>query len=155
MSVTIDTADIDRVLRDLEGLKGNVRKGVVEAVQGAAVDVEREAKLKIQANKSVDEGRLISSISIRRFRRGLAATVGTTVSYAEAIEEGRGPHKPNWTSIKQWAERKGLSRQAAGAIWASIKKKGTKAKPFMVPAWEKVEPGFRSEFADKIGRKLP
>jgi hypothetical protein len=44
------------------------------------------------------------------------------------LEMGTSPHTPPFEAIRKWAEFRGLP---AGAVWMSIRQKGTKAHPFL------------------------
>ena len=62
------------------------------------------------------------------------AVVGTNDEKAPWIEFGTRPHKAPFEPIKQWVNRKGIDPKAAWPIWKKIATKGTKAKPFLLPA---------------------
>ncbi len=59
------------------------------------------------------------------------AVVGTNVEYAPFVEFGTRPHAAPISALKGWADRHGIP---VGAVWMSIKKKGTKAQPFLLPS---------------------
>jgi hypothetical protein len=53
------------------------------------------------------------------------------VPYAEYVEYGSRPHGAPIEAITPWAEDHGLE---PGVLWGIIKKKGTQAEPFIIPA---------------------
>lgn len=59
---------------------------------------------------------------------GLDYVVGNPLKYAADVNDGRGPHTPNWDSLDRWAKFKGIPTYP---VYRSIKKKGTKANPFV------------------------
>ena len=63
--------------------------------------------------------------------------VGTNAEYAAAYEFGSRPHWAPKKAIVDWAGRRGLSKEIGQRIWISIAKKGTKAHPFLHPAFLK------------------
>lgn len=75
----------------------------------------------------VDMGELRGSISEELISRG-KARYGTNVEYAMYVEYGTGPHSVPITALEGWAKRNGVP---VGAVWISIKKKGTKPQSFL------------------------
>lgn len=59
------------------------------------------------------------------------AVVGTNIEYAPYVEFGTRPHAAPISALQGWADRHGIP---VGAVWMSIKKKGTKAQPFLLPS---------------------
>ena len=59
------------------------------------------------------------------------AVVGTNVEYAPFVEFGTRPHAAPISALQGWADRHGIP---VGAVFGSIKKKGTKAQPFLLPS---------------------
>ena len=68
--------------------------------------------------------------SIHQLVTEVAATIGPDhkLKYAIYVEKGTKPHMPPVDALKAWAEQKGLN---PWAVAMSIKKKGTKANPFV------------------------
>lgn len=67
--------------------------------------------------------------------------------YAAYVHEGTAPHMPPVDQITPWANKKGIS---PWAIAMSIKKKGTKANPFLKRAVDKVQHDIEGEFATAL-----
>ena len=95
--------------------------------EGAAI-IEGGAK----ANAPADMGQLRGSITKEVTSK--VATIGTNDEKAPHVEFGTRPHKAPISALKGWAERHGIP---VGAVWGSIAKKGTKAQPFLYPAFTK------------------
>jgi len=55
---------------------------------------------------------------------------------------GRGDAKAALAAIKNWARKKGLPKEAAGAIWLSIMRHGVMAQPFLFPAARRERPRY-------------
>lgn len=111
--------------------------------------VETQAKLNLSEGESmaVDEGRLRGSIThvVDRDGSELAVFVGTNVSYALPVHNGRRPgaRMPPVDVILEWARRKGMiddsmtpsqQRGVAYVLARSIARKGIRPKPFLVDA---------------------
>lgn len=104
---------------------------VISALQNASGSVQTEAK----SLAPVASGTLRRSITSTVTPLGGKPTgiVSAAVKYAPFVEYGTKPHTPPLAPINKWAGRKGLN---GGAIWAAIRKNGTKAHPFMQPAFD-------------------
>lgn len=95
-------------------------------------------------NGTSDTGQLLKTANINR--ELLKKEIVYPVNYAVWIEYGTQPHAVSVNGIKNlegWAKRKlGLSekeaKSASYAIANKIKAEGTKAQPFLRPAWDEV-----------------
>lgn len=67
--------------------------------------------------------------------------------YAAAVHEGTAPHMPPVDAITPWANKRGIS---PWAVAMSIKKKGTKANPFLTRAINDVEDNISDDFANAL-----
>lgn len=153
MKATIDSAEVRRVFAayPVQSLR---RLG--QLIEGSAIDVQREMRIKAPVGYSGD---LRRAIKYRIDPGNLSATIGPDVGYAEAVEKGTRPH---WTSVKpgtslyKWAKHKGISPYA---VQRSIAKKGTKPRPFVGPTFTTVKSrvegdiisGF-SRFVEEVNR---
>ena len=92
--------------------------------------VEAEAKRR----SPVDTGRLRASIAtdVQPFM----VSIGSNVKYAPFVEFGTRPHFPPLQAMQPWARRHGFPSGNAGAflVAKAIARRGTKPKPFLVPA---------------------
>ena len=100
-----------------------------------------EAKKNIIADKNVDTGDLLNSITVEQEEDG-SVIVGSKLVYAPAIEFGTRPHYPPTEPIREWAHRKlGLSGEELNRVTKSIQWKiyhvGTPASPYLRPAMNK------------------
>ena len=100
-------------------------------LRDAGMAIENEAKHLVP----VRTGNLRRSImsSVETLGGTQTGIVAAQAGYGRYVESGTKPHTPPLSAIATWANRKGLP---AGAIWMAIRKKGTKAHPFMAPALE-------------------
>lgn len=92
-------------------------------------------------NAPIDQGGLRNSIiSTKNFAPDeLEVEVGPTVLYAPFIEFGTKAHFPPVEPIERWAQRHGMPG-AGFAIARKIASRPTKARPFLIPAFNKVAP---------------
>lgn len=100
-----------------------------------------EARRNIRANKSVFEGTLFNSLLVRMI--GPVIEVGTFgVEYGKNVEEGVPAGRPFRVTQKlvRWARLKVKAPRPVGFAMGtavSMRMKGVKEKPFLMPAWEK------------------
>ena len=127
--IKINTDEIDRFAVELiklsEESKGNVQK----AIKKSAFNIESQAKKNLAANKSVVTGHLRRSIATKM--GDLEATIHTSnVKYAVIVEKGSKAHviRPKNKKALYW---KGASRPVK-----MVNHPGSKAKPYLEPAFE-------------------
>ena len=86
-----------------------------------------------------DEGDTRKKIYINFTNNGLTGEAISPSDHSAALEDGSKPHMPPVDALKEWAKRHGRD---PWALAMTIKKKGTKANPFMYPAWSKAHKDF-------------
>lgn len=148
-------------------------KAAQDEVATAAINIQRDAKNAV----SVDLGRLRSSISWRFTTPSrLTAETGSNVEYAPFVEFGTGPagensqhsafaeqamtelgyvHGPKGgfpplEEMERWCRAHGIPEEAAFQISLQIRKNGTPASPYLIPAME----SERREFPRRLQRSL-
>ena len=106
----------------------DMEEGVREVVHQFLLEVANDLVNEIKKQTPVDTGRLRQSWQLRQPRPGdLEIFMGSNVDYARAIEEGAGPHTPDWESIRKWTRRKlGGDDDRAMAVFRKIQERGTK-----------------------------
>lgn len=116
-------------LRDYEMRK---KKKVAIVMEYSAKRIRDDAKKRAP----VDLGLLKGGIhAITKFRKNsIWSKIISQAPWSSVSEFGSRPHTPPFMYIKDWAERHGLD---PGAIWRSIREKGTKEHPYMGPAYQK------------------
>ncbi len=157
ISVKADIASIQKTLKALDSLGEKVRKSAEKEIERSARNIESKAKRNAPTGAS---NRLKTSIDVRG--SGLSREVFTDVRYAPYVEFGTkskvdippglegyamqfkgkkgGSYEDMENSIKVWAKRKGISEEAVYPIIKSILHKGTKAQPFLFPAFFAEQP---------------
>jgi hypothetical protein len=79
--------------------------------------------------------------------------VGSYLVYAAAIEYGGPPRKIPMEPLREWARHRGIE-EFTFQIWLSIMHNGTKAQPFLRPAWFKYERDIQGRVESAIHRGL-
>ena len=128
--IKIDTSEIDKFVIDLKDTSENVRSDVQKVLKNAGFNIEARAKRNISNNGSVKTGHL---------RRGITTDVGnmevtvhtSNIKYARGVEEGTRAH------IIKAKNKKALYWKGAKHPVKSVRHPGSKAKPFLIPAFEK------------------
>ena len=128
--IKIDTSEIDKFVIDLKDTSENIRSDVQKVLKKSGFNIEARAKRNISNNGSVKTGHL---------RRGITTDVGnmevtvhtSNIKYARGVEEGTRPH-----TIRA-KNKKALYWKGAKHPVKSVRHPGSKAKPFLIPAFEK------------------
>ena len=128
--IKIDTSEIDKFVIDLKDISENIRSDVQKVLKNAGFNIEARAKRNITNNGSVKTGHL---------RRGITTDVGnmevtvhtSNIKYARGVEEGTRPH-----TIRA-KNKKALYWKGAKHPVKSFRHPGSRAKPFLIPAFEK------------------
>lgn len=115
------------------------------------------ARRLVRMNKSVFEGNLFKSLSARVRYTAMAykVDIGTIgVFYGLNIEKGTPAGSiPVDSKLIRWARIKAQSKNPAAlarAIAKSVARKGIKAKPFLLPAYEATKGAFLADSVSRI-----
>jgi HK97 gp10 family phage protein len=128
--IKFDTSEIDKFVIDLKGTSEDIRSDIQNVIKKAGFNIEAKAKLNITNNGSVKTGHL---------RRGITTDIGnmevtvhtSNIKYARGVEEGTRPH-----TIRA-KNKKALYWKGAKHPVKSVRHPGSRAKPFLIPAFEK------------------
>lgn len=115
----------------LKKLRVLLSEELIVGLREAGMLVEAEAKARVPVrtgNLRRSIGSIVEPITGRP-----VSTVFASARYAPFVEFGTRPHTPPIGPLRRWARGKDVS---AGAVWAAIRKRGTKPHPFMEPALE-------------------
>ena len=141
--IKINTNEIDKFAVELiklsEESKGNVQK----AVKKSAFNIEANAKKNLAANKSVVTGHLRRSVATQM--GDLEATIHTSnVKYAAIVEKGSKAH------IIRPKNKKALYWKGATHPVKQVNHPGSKAKPYLEPAFESEKDKFIENLKEAI-----
>lgn len=131
--LTAQIVGMDRLQRGLRAAPGTVSSQTRQAMTASLLLIEGAAR----PLAARDTGRLGGSISHTISGQGAALTgrVGPSVRYGFWVEHGRKPGRPPpIDAVQGWAKRHGVS---PFAVARAIARKGTKPRPFLVPAFSK------------------
>ena len=128
--INIDTSEIDKFVIDLKEVSEEIRSDIQKVLVNSGFNIEARAKRNISSNGSVKTGHL---------RRGITTNVGnmevtvhtSNIKYARLVEEGTRPH-----TIRA-KNKKALYWKGAKHPVKSVNHPGSKAKPYLIPAFEK------------------
>ena len=141
--IKIDTSDFDRFSVEVASLSNKSEDRVKEVVKNSAFNIESKAKKNINSNKSVKTGHLIRSISTDV--KGLEATVHTSnLKYAPMVEFGTKAH------IIRPKNKKALYWKSASRPVKQVSHPGSKAKPYLIPAFEDEKDKFINNLKEAI-----
>lgn len=139
----------EQVKRLLDVAPDKVRMRLRQLVEGAAIDVQREMRIKAPIAVT---GQLRGSVRYAFDPARLRAVVEPVAKYAPGVEYGQPPHMVSvkqGTPLWQWARLKGINPQA---LQYSIERKGTKPHPFVRPTYDKMKPKVERDIAAGISK---
>ena len=128
--IKIDTSEIDKLVIDLKGMNKEIRSDVQKVLKNSGFNIEAKAKRNLSSNGSVRTGHLRHGITTDI--GNLEVTVHTSnIKYARMVEEGTRPH-----TIRARG-KKALYWKGARHPVKSVRHPGSRAKPYLIPAFEK------------------
>lgn len=140
------------VIAAFDGVNAEAERAVKRVVRKTAVRVEGRAKELVP----VDTGRLRSSITHEIDASGFSGTVGTNVEYARDVEFGRmggDLSRGDLRGLAGWMNRKGIEGASRRRrIVTGVASHGTRAQPYLFPAWEQNRKQFLDELTAVLGR---
>jgi hypothetical protein len=123
--------------------KASNNQNVKEAIRKSTLSIESKAKSNLTSNGSVVTGHLRRSVTHKlNNTEGIVHT--SNVKYARGVEEGVKPHiiRPKNKKALYWAGAKHPVK--------SVNHKGSKAKPYLIPAFEEEKPKFMENLKEAI-----
>ena len=137
--IRIDTSELDKFAVEITKLDGKTEDNVQKVLNNTGFKIEAKAK----GNVPVDTGHL---------RRGITTKIGdmevivhtSNIKYARGVEFGTRPHliKPKNKKALYW---KGASHPVK-----TVRHPGSKAKPYLIPAFEKEKDIFVKNLEEAI-----
>ena len=128
--IKIDTSEIDKFVIDLKETSEDIRSDVQRVLKKSGFNIEARAKRNITDNGSVKTGHLMRGVTTDV--GNMEVTVHTSnIKYARMVEEGTRPH-----TIRAKG-KKALYWKGARHPIKSVRHPGSKAKPYLIPAFEK------------------
>ena len=141
--IKVNVDDLNRFSVDIGELSNEIEEGVKKVVKNSAFNIEASAKSNLTKNKSVATGHLRRGVSTDI--KGLEATIHTSnIKYAPMVEYGTRPH------IIRAKNKKALYWKGAKHPVKSVRHPGGRAKPFLIPAFEKEKDQFLEKLKEVI-----
>lgn len=141
--IKIDSRELDKFSVYLKTKSSEDEKKIQKILKNSAMTIQKDAMSNLTSNGSVKTGHLRRGIA--NFRRGMTATVHTSnIKYAVMVEKGTKAHiiKPKNKKALYW---KGASHPVK-----KVNHPGSKAKPYLIPAFEKETPYFLKKLEEAI-----
>ena len=114
-----------------------------QTVKNSAFNIQKNAKSNLTKNKSVDTGHLRRGISTDI--KGLGATIHTSnIKYAPGVEYGTKAH------IIRAKNKKALYWKGAKHPVKQVNHPGSKAKPYLIPAFNQEKDQFLEKLKEVI-----
>ena len=133
--IKIDSSELNKFSIYLKTKSVEDEKKIQKLLKNTGMKIEASAKDNLTNNKSVDTGHLRRGIG--NFRRGMTVTVHTSnIKYAIMVEKGTRSH------IIKAKNKKALYWKGATHPVKKVNHPGSKAKPYLIPAFEKEVPYF-------------
>lgn len=136
MHLTVEIEGIDIAVKTFNLLKPYVSQGLKKENLNTAIKIAKRAS----GLAPRDLGNLEKSIRAKSEIGGISAQTYTNKHYAPYVEYGTSPHFPPPQALAGWAKRHGMAGMEY-AIAKKISERGTKAQPFMKPAYMKEKAG--------------
>ena len=141
--IRIDTSELDHFAVEITKLDDKTEENVKKVLKNSAFNIEANAKKNLNSNKSVVTGHL--SRGITTDIKGLEATIHTSnIKYAPMVEYGTKAH------IIKAKNKKALYWKSASHPVKSVRHPGSKAKPYLIPAFEKEKDTFVKNLKEAI-----
>ena len=137
--IKIDSSDLNKFSVILRELPDEIKDDIRKVVKNSAFNIERNAK----SSASVKTGHLRRSISTKM--GDMEATIHTSnLKYAPMVEFGTRPH------IIRAKNKKALYWKGAKHPVKKVNHPGSKAKPYLIPAFEKEKDQFLEKLKEVI-----
>ena len=141
--IKIDSSELNKFSIYLKTKSVEDEKKIQKLLKNTGMKIEASAKDNLTNNKSVDTGHLRRGIG--NFRRGMTVTVHTSnIKYAVMVEKGTKAH------IIKPKDKKALYWKGATHPVKKVNHPGSKAKPYLIPAFEKEIPYFIDKLKEVV-----
>ena len=141
--IKINTDELDKFSIDIASLSEDLKPKVQKVLNKTGLSIEAKAKSNLTNNKSVVSGHLRRSIATKI--GDMEVTVHTSnVKYARGVEEGTRSH------IIRPKNKKALYWKGAKHPVKKVNHPGSKAKPYLIPAFNQEKDQFLEKLKEVI-----
>lgn len=139
MGVTVKVIGLTEAINNIDDYIARKKRGLLGAVAQGSTQIQNEAK----RNAPEDLGTLRNDIThtIIEKKDRIEGRILSAATYSAFVEYGTRPHFPPPKALAGWAARHGMAG-AEYQIARKIAMRGTRAQPFMLPAFMKVKRKF-------------
>lgn len=142
--IKINATELNKFSVYLKTKSDEDEKKIQKVLKNSAMTIQKDAMSNLTNNGSVKTGHLRRGIT--NFRRGMTATVHTSnIKYASMVEKGTKAH------IIRPKNKKALYWKGASHPVKQVNHPGSKAKPYLIPAFDKEVPYFVEKLKETIG----
>jgi hypothetical protein len=155
MKPTVKIEGGEEINRALKEMGNDFRREFKQEVYAHGLDTQKEAKERLKDMQAWDLGNLANSIEVTLVDGGFAAEIAPESPYGVYVEYGTKPHFPPFKGedakgLEGWARRHGFD--SVWPICLVIAKRGLPARPYLIPAWEKIKDKFYNKIKGIINR---
>ena len=141
--INIDSSELNKFSIYLKIKSEEDEKKIQQLLKNTGMKIEASAKDNLTKNKSINTGHL--RMGIANFRRGMTVTIHTSnIKYAPMVEYGTRSH------IIKPKNKKALYWKGAAHPVKKVNHPGSKAKPYLIPAFEKEIPYFIDKLKEVV-----
>ena len=141
--INIDSSELNKFSIYLKIKSEEDEKKIQQLLKNTGMKIEASAKDNLTKNKSINTGHLRRGIA--NFRRGMTVTIHTSnIKYAPMVEYGTRSH------IIKPKNKKALYWKGAKYPVKVVKHKGSRAKPYLIPAFEHTKNDFINDLKEVI-----
>ena len=141
--IKINADELNKFSVEVIKLSNEVEEDVKKVVKNSAMTIQKDAMSNLTSNGSVKTGHLRRGVA--NFRRGMTATVHTSnIKYAVMVEKGTKAH------IIRPKNKKALYWKGASHPVKQVNHPGSKAKPYLIPAFDKEVPYFVEKLKEVV-----
>ena len=141
--IKIDSSELDKFSVYLKTKSEEDEKKIKKILKNSAMTIQKDAISNLTKNGSVKTGHLRRGVA--NFRRGMTATVhASNVKYAVMVEKGTKAH------IIKPKDKKALYWKGASHPVKQVNHPGSKAKPYLIPAFDKEVPYFVEKLKEVV-----
>lgn len=137
----IEVSGIPQAIKDMRSYVRKKHQELVLTVLTSSMSMQEEAKKLAPKDLGELKNNITHVLKTKgsRLKGNIESDIISAAPYSAYVEFGARPHWTKISNIQGWADRHGIP---AGAVQYSIATKGTKAQPFMDPAYRKEKPKF-------------
>lgn len=131
----IKIVGMNELIADFKKAGANFEPLLKQAMEKSTGRLQNEVRENLTANRTSNTGNLRRSVQ-GKAESAYKGIVGVGEKYGRYVEKGTKPHFPPVDAIERWAKTK-LGQPGLGFVIArKISIKGTKAQPFVEPAYK-------------------